>query len=316
MTQNQKCEANDKMTLKDLLYISTIAKEKSISRAASKLYVSQPSLSQIVKKVETELDSVIFQRTNNGVAETEEGRCFLDFANNVLWEQKMFEKKLCDIKNNADGRIRIGLTGTQAAYVLPHFLPRFKKSYPDTEVILVEKSTREIKDLLLKDELDIGIIHPPISMDGLDAFELSHDDIVIVPRKASRYQPYIYYMDDDDRPYIHLDFLKNEPIALSAENQQSRIVCDQVFLRAGISPMIKQTSKNLIALDALAQVDYATVLLPRKQLSAELQRRSYFYIAPEYAAYYPFYVVTCKNIYQSLATQRLLELLQSLKGTF
>ena len=110
MTQNQKCEANDKMTLKDLLYISTIAKEKSISRAASKLYVSQPSLSQIVKKVETELDSVIFQRTNNGVAETEEGRCFLDFANNVLWEQKMFEKKLCDIKNNAGGRIRIGRT--------------------------------------------------------------------------------------------------------------------------------------------------------------------------------------------------------------
>lgn len=304
------------MTLRDISYIAAIAEEKSITKAAARLYVAQPALSQCLQKVEKEIGCQIFIRTTSGVAETEEGKCFLSFANTVLWEQKNFEKQLLDVKENNGGEVRLGLTGTQATYVLPNILPQFTARFPKTRVTLIEKSSDEIEKGLTDGQIDIGILHPPVELEGIECFELSHDDLVIIPRSKSRYQQHIYYLDGDPRPYLHTAFLEGEPLALTATKQRSRMIMDQIFLHAGISPNVVQVSKSLRALDALAQVDYATVLLPSKQLSAELKRRSYFYFDPKYSAYYSFYVGITKNAYRSQAAEHLLALLRELAGSF
>lgn len=67
-------------------------------------------------------------------------------------------KQLQDIRNNGSGEVRVGLTGTQATYVLPHFLPQFKKQYPNIDVILVEDSSTVIEEKLVSGEIDIGIL--------------------------------------------------------------------------------------------------------------------------------------------------------------
>lgn len=304
------------MNLRDMYYISVIDEEKSISKAAARLFVSQPSLSQCLQKIEKQIGSAVFIRTSNGVVLTNEGRVFIDFIHKCLEEKKEFEKKLKDLQSQDGGEVRIGFTGTQAAYVLPYFLPQFKKENPNISIILVEQSSDVIEKKLITGEVDVGIIHPPIGVEGLLSFELSHDELVVIPRRNSQYQKYIYYQDGDDKPYIHLAFLKNEPIALSSVGQRSRAICDQVFLQAGITPQIRQISHSLLALDAMAQVDYATVILPQKQLSSQLLRKPYFYMNAKYAGEYPFLVAVRQNVYLSFAAKKLVKLLRSLCGSF
>ena len=123
------------MTTRDMAYIVSIAEEQSITRAAAKMYMAQPALSQCVQKVEKELGVTIFHRQPNGVKLTAEGECFLEFAKKTLTEQKTMEKKLLDLQNSDRGVVQLGFTGMQAMYVLPYFLPQFKEMVPSCSIL-------------------------------------------------------------------------------------------------------------------------------------------------------------------------------------
>lgn len=297
------------------MYMTVIAEEKSITKASAKLYVAQPALSQCVQKVEKELGNAVFVRNSNGVVLTAEGECFIEFAKKTLREQKKFEKKIIDLKNADSGKVHLGFTGTQATYVLPYVLPPFKERYPAIEIVLVEAASDEIEDKLVRDEIEVGILHPPIHGE-LDAFEISRDDLVIVPRSNSRFQPYIYYREDDTEPYLNIDFLRDEPLVLTNPNQRSRMICEQIFKKANLKPHIRQVTKSINTVDALAQVNYATALIPSKQVSEKLKRRGCYKIDPEYNVPYSFYAATRKDAYLSTAARKLLEFLDEIKETF
>ena len=303
------------MTLRDMMYMTVIAEEKSITKASAKLYVAQPALSQCVQKVEKELGNAVFVRNSNGVVLTAEGECFIEFAKKTLREQKKFEKKIIDLKNADSGKVHLGFTGTQATYVLPYVLPPFKERYPAIEIVLVEAASDEIEDKLVRDEIEVGILHPPIHGE-LDAFEISRDNLVIVPRSNSRFQPYIYYREDDTEPYLNIDFLRDEPLVLTNPNQRSRMICEQIFKKANLKPHIRQVTKSINTVDALAQVNYATALIPSKQVSEKLKRRGCYKIDPEYNVPYSFYAATRKDAYLSTAARKLLEFLEEIKETF
>ena len=150
------------MTFNDLRYIVVIAEENSITKAADKLYMTQPALSQYLKKVEKELGVLIFERTTTGVRPTAEGVQFLAFAKNVLNQEQDMKKQLQNLRGGDVGEVRLGFTGTQATYVLPHILPDFHLKYPGIEITLVEGSSDDIENKLLKNQVDIGFLHPPI----------------------------------------------------------------------------------------------------------------------------------------------------------
>ena len=304
------------MTIRDMEYISVIAEEKSITRASARLFVAQPALSQCVQKVEKELGMQIFVRGSSGVGLTAEGQCFLEFVHETLNEQAVFKKKLDDLKKADRGEVHLGFTGTQSTYVLPYFLPQFKERYPNIDLVLVEASSEEIERRLVRGELEVGILHPPVIHKDLETFQLSHDEMVIIPRSSSRFQPHIYYMEGEATPYLHIEFLRNEPLVLTKSYQRSRMVCERIFQKAGITPNIRQECKSLNTVDALCQVDYGTALLPAKQVSMQLRQRGYYKIAPKYGATYSFEVAVLKNTYVSLAARKLLELFQEIKGTF
>lgn len=304
------------MTLRDMFYLTTVAEEKSITKASAKLFIAQSALSQCVQRVEKELGAELFVRTPAGVRPTAEGNCFLKFASNTLLEQRNMLKQLQDIRNNGSGEVRVGLTGTQATYVLPHFLPQFKKQYPNIDVILVEESSTVIEEKLVSGEIDIGIIHFPVLQPSLNYFVLSHDDMVIIPRSCSPFQKYIYQEKEDPGPCLDIHFLKEEPLILPPPGQRSRMICDQIFAKADIQPVIKQTPHYLVTIDALAQVDYATAIMPRKQISETLRRRGYYYFDQKIRVPYSFCVATLDGQYISDAARKMLDLLHAIKDTF
>ncbi|MBQ2996301.1 MAG: LysR family transcriptional regulator [Oscillibacter sp.] len=305
------------MTLKDLEYFIAISREKSITRAAAMLYVAQPALSQCLQKIEKEMGVSLVVRNSSGVVLTSEGVCFLEFAQRVLQERSELAKKIRDVKNAENGEIRLGFTGTQATYVLPYILPEFQSAHPGVTITLVEAHSDEIETKLLRNEVDIGILHPPIlNINKLNFFEISSDDIIVLPRRISAYQDFIYYKDGCDEPYLDLNFFREEPVILTLPTQRSRMVCDQIFANAGIVPKVQQVCRSIITLNALAEVDYASVLVPRKQLSPETEGRDIFRIDESIAVPYTFVVATAKDAYLPIAVRNLIEEFMKKKYTF
>lgn len=304
------------MTLKDLEYFVAIAKEKSITRAAANLFVAQPALSQCIQKLEKELGIALFLRSSSGVLLTSEGRCFLEFAQGVLQERADLNRKIQDVENAENGEIRLGFTGTQATYVLPYILPDFQNKHPSVRITLVEATSDEIEQKLTHKEVDIGILHLPVLRDELDYFEINADNMVVIPREMSNYQDYVYYKDGSENPYINLEFLREEPLVLTQPWQRSRMVTDQILTNAGIQPKIQQISRNLSTLDALAQVNFGTVIMPEKQLSRGLQGRKRFRIEENIAVSYAFVVATLKNAYLPIAVRNMRQKFMDKRYTF
>jgi len=304
------------MTLKDLEYFTAIARERSITRAAASLYVAQPALSQCLQKIEKETGVELVIRSSSGVVLTSEGQCFLEFAERVLQERLVLSQKIRDVENAENGEIRLGFTGTQATYVLPYILPDFQAKHPGITITLVEANSPDIEEKLLRHEVDIGILHPPILHEELDYFEVSTDDMVIIPRTVSHYRDHVYYKEGCDEPYLSLDFFREEPIVLTLPEQRSRMVCNQIFANAGIVPKVHQVCRSIVTLNALAQVDYSSVISPRKQLSTALRNRGYFKIDESVAVPYTFVVATLKNAYQPIAVRHLKAEFEAKQYTF
>lgn len=304
------------MTLRDIHCVWTIAEEHSITKAAAKLFIAQPALSQCVQKVERELGVPLFIRNSAGVSPTAEGQCFLQFARKVLLEERNFQTQLEDLNRVDAGEINLGITGTQATYVLPNFLPKFKTRYPNIKINLIEAQSDKIEDEMLAGNVEVGILHPPFTKDNLDYFDISEDHMVIVPRSNSRFQQHIYYKEGGHVPYLDIEFLKDEPILVTQPWQRSRKIVDMILTNAGIIPQIHQVARSISTLDALVQVDYATAILPEKQMSDMARRRPHFRIDERYDVPYSFSVATMKGSYQSKATEKLIELLKQIAHTF
>ena len=304
------------MTLKDLEYFVEIARKKSITRAASSMLVAQPALSQCVQKLEREIGMELFVRSSNGVQLTSEGQCFYEFAESVLHKRAELDKKIQDVENAENGEIRLGFTGTQATYVLPYILPDFQEKHPGVNITLIEATSDEIEQKLTHHEVDIGILHLPVLRSELNYFEINRDDMMVIPRTNSDYQKYVYHKKGQAQPYINMDFLREEPLVLTQPWQRSRMVTNQILTNAGIVPKIRQTSRNLSTLDALAQVDYATVIMPEKQISRGLQSRERFRIEEDVAVSYAFVVATLKNAYLPIAVRYMWQEFMDKKYTF
>lgn len=302
------------MTIKDLEYFAVIARHGSITRAASELFIAQPALSQCLQKLEKETGLQLFVRQSRGVALTSQGECFLHFAQSVLREQEDMKRRMQDVEHGEKGQIRLGFPGSQAAFVLPHILPDFQAAHPGVSIVLVEATSNDIEQKLLDHEVDMGILHLPVLCEELDWFELSRDEMVFVPRSTTDLTESTY--QEAGRRYIRPEFLAAEPLILTPPEQRSRMVCDRILAGAGVVPQIKQISRNLSTLDALVQVDYASTLMPEKQLSAALRQRGYCYLPPKLSVPYTFVVATLKEGYLPIAAKALMAELKKKQFTF
>lgn len=293
------------MTLKDIEYFYTVAKEKNITKAAAALFIAQPALSQCIKKLENEMGIMLFIRNKAGTTLTKEGECFYAFAQKVLNEKKQLDAQLQDMKNGEGGTVKLGFSGSQASFILPQILPAFRTDHPNIEIQLVESLSVETEKKLIAREIDIAIIPKPILFESIEYFEFSRDDMVLLPSRSSEYKRYAYTDEKDGKDYISMDFFRTEPIVTTFPGQKTRMITDIILSRAGITPNIKQMARNIITVKALAQMDTASALVPRKLLGT-ISDRPCFAIPSRYSEPYSYVVAYLKDAYISQAMRNLM----------
>jgi LysR family hydrogen peroxide-inducible transcriptional activator len=145
------------MEIHQLRYFVAVADEGSFSRAAAKVRVAQPSLSQQIQKLEADVGQPLFDRLPRSVVLTEAGVCFIDYARQILSAIGDARRCVDELKGAVGGRLAIGAIPTIAPFILPKLINRFQKRYPQVKLEIVEDVTDGIAQRIENGELDAAI---------------------------------------------------------------------------------------------------------------------------------------------------------------
>ncbi|HRN37647.1 MAG TPA: LysR substrate-binding domain-containing protein [Flavobacteriales bacterium] len=155
------------MTIQQLQYIVAIDEHRHFGRAAEACFVTQPTLSSMVKKLEEELDVVLFDRSRSPVVSTADGEMIVQQARAVLKEVEVLRTMADSTRQDQNGDLRIGMIPTLAPYLLPLFLGGLLERYPGIRLSVEELTTAEIIDRLVHGRLDVGLLATPLGVAGL-----------------------------------------------------------------------------------------------------------------------------------------------------
>lgn len=175
------------MTLTELRYIVSLEKERHFGRAAERSFVSQPTLSVAVKKLEDELGVILFERTRGEVRPTDAGVRIVAQARRVLAEAQAVEDLAREGKDELAGPIRLGAIYTVGPYLLPGLVPRVREVAPQMPLIIEENFTARLLEQLRDSELDVAILALPVDLNGLAAWPLYDEDFVAVLPQGHRW---------------------------------------------------------------------------------------------------------------------------------
>jgi LysR family hydrogen peroxide-inducible transcriptional activator len=145
------------MEIHQLRYFVAVADEGNFSRAAAKVRVAQPSLSQQIRKLEAEIGQPLFDRLPRSVVLTEAGRSFIEYARQILASIGDARRCVDELKETVTGKLAVGAIPTIAPYVLPELVVKFQKDYPEVALELVEDVTDGITRRIDAGELDVAL---------------------------------------------------------------------------------------------------------------------------------------------------------------
>ena len=139
----------------EMMCVYTIYREGSFSKAAQKLFLTQPALSIAIRKIEEEIGMPLFDRHYKPLRLTAAGEIYVDTAKKVLLLEQEQRQRLNDIKNLVTGSIRLGGTHYLNAYILPEILASFSRKYPGVKLDIMERSAYELSVMLAERQLDL-----------------------------------------------------------------------------------------------------------------------------------------------------------------
>ncbi|MGN0002951.1 MAG: LysR substrate-binding domain-containing protein [Sphingobacterium composti] len=185
------------MTLVQLEYIVAVDTYRSFVAAAEKCFVTQPTLSMQIQKLEESLGVKIFDRSRQPVIPTEVGMKIIEQARIVLMESKKINEILQEKKGELEGELRVGVIPTVAPYLLPDVITAFLKKYPKVKLQIWEYTTERIVHELKQGLLDCGILSTPLTDSNIVETPIFYETFVAyVSEKSNLYQKKVLSTDD------------------------------------------------------------------------------------------------------------------------
>lgn len=171
------------MTLKQLEYVIALDNQRNFVRAADSCYVTQPTLTMQVGKLEEEIGVQIFDRGKKPLEPTKPGTQIIEKARQIIREVNLMKEFLTEERETLSGEFKLGIIPTLAPYLLPVFLTEFTEKNPDVKLIIKEMQTEEIIKALHNDTIDIGLLVTPLEEKRIREIKLFNE-------------PFLYYHPD------------------------------------------------------------------------------------------------------------------------
>lgn len=176
------------MTLTELKYVVALAQERHFGRAAQKCFVTQPTLSLALAKLEDELAVKLFERNKNEVLVTPRGHAIIEQARRVLDEVGKIQGLARGGDDQLSGALRIGAIPTIGPYLLPELIPILHKRAPSMPLVIEENLTGNLAPMLREGELDVVIIALPFAIPGVKTRLVYHEPFRVVVPEGHRWQ--------------------------------------------------------------------------------------------------------------------------------
>ena len=187
------------MTFIQLEYIVALDTWRHFAMAAAKCFVTQPTLSMQIQKLEVELGVKIFDRSKQPVIATEAGAAIIDQARKIIAEKNVINEIIQQKKGVLIGELRIGIIPTLAPYLLPLFVQSFNKKYPNVKLIVNEMMTEFIVSRLREGRIDVGILVTPLQENGIKEHVLFYEELLVyVSKKNATYKKHYILAQDID----------------------------------------------------------------------------------------------------------------------
>ncbi len=194
------------MTLNELKYIVAVAKEKHFRKASETCFVSQPTLSVAIKKLEEELGVTLFERRKQDVLVTPIGKQIIAIAEEILERSNDIKQIAKEEQGDYSSELKIGAIYTIAPYLLPKLIPEFQKLAPNVPIIIEENYTHVLAEKLHSGELDVVILSLPFSEPNIETLPLYEEDFVAILPKEHKFTK-------SDKP-IKLQKIEDETVLL------------------------------------------------------------------------------------------------------
>jgi len=251
------------MDIRQYEYVIAIAETASISKAAEKIHVSQPTLSQFLTRLEKEIGVPLFIRSHNGFFPTAEGQVYLEGARTIIRASSEIHDKIEQMIGRRGRRLVIGLTHGRSARLFSSFLPNFLRKTPEIEIQMVEAPPTNIDELIRNGYLDFALAIDVRDDPSLVFEPFVSEEIVFVLGPGHPLSGAIAGELESGRGLMDLDRFKADPFILFKKGYRLRTLVDRYLARIGFEPRIYlETTENDLACN-MASNDLGVSFVPR-----------------------------------------------------
>ena len=249
------------MNTKQFQYMLVLAREGSFSRAAEVLNITQPSLSQYIKKIEKEIGMELFDRTNGEVRLTKAGQVYLDAGRKILDIELQMENAFSDLAGNKAGSLIIGAAPYRTAGMLPEIAAKFKKVYPGICLIVREGTTAELSEGMEHGEYDLAITLLPVEARLFQWDKVMEEELVLaVPREYPDFRGEQLF--GRKYPAIEASELDGKSMVMLTETQYMQRQLDNLLAEYKIHVQTAAVVKSLGAQIEMVKAGIGVALMP------------------------------------------------------
>lgn len=225
-------------------HILKIAEEKSITKAAEKLFLTQSALNQQLLHLEQELGTPLFKRSKTNWGPTRAGEIYLEGAREMLRVKQNTYSRISDLTHGHTGTIRVGMTPVRGPEMFIHVYPAFHREYPNLVVVPYELNVFQMQKLVTAGELDLGFMTLFESQRDDNEYEDLYEEEILIAVPESWELEGAVQTEEGQRPRLPLQALKERPMILLRKQTTMRPVLDKLFRARQLVPQILFDTAN------------------------------------------------------------------------
>lgn len=240
------------MDIREYSYFLAIVDHGSITRAAESLYISQPSLSIFLKKLEERLGFPLVSRTGSKLVLTNEGKVYAEYARRITMLGKELDQYFSDLGDLNVGSVRIGLTANRASLLLSK-LPLLHRLMPNIRIELVEATSDQLEQQIESHEIDFALLNRPFRNSELGYIPLFEEEAVIGIPASFNVSGRMRAIEGSNYPWIDVAELMEYPFILSKKGQRLRQISDYLFLAKNLTPTVCMETRSFFNVSTAIQ---------------------------------------------------------------
>ncbi len=250
------------MQLRDIQYVVAIAKELNFSKAAEQLFISQPALSQSIRRLEKDLNVTLFTRENNKVRLTPAGELFVEDGIKIINMSANLKTKMSNIINTKEGHLRVGISPFYSNHFLPRIIPTFRQQYPAVTLDIKEKDSYLLEEDTVNDKLDFCMTPLPVFHKELEYKVIYQEQILFAIAKNNILNEQMTPALSNGIPFIDLKLVKKEPFIFFTRMQKFTSMGMRLCSEAGFMPNIVFETTNWDTMNALIATGMGVGFVP------------------------------------------------------